>query len=304
MRFEQYYNWEARRPLGPNEGCAYEVWNEAYSDFLFAIHDKGFPVFLPPDQLHASDEYHAGDPYVKDEAMDTEFQKRRIDGTIHLLEVAFGCVDKRERLLDIGCGEAHLTARIQKAFPKAEISALDYSISAIERASSCRQGIEYCVADACRAPYRPEYFDAVICNNLWEHVENPLSLLGRIRQITKPDGYLILSTPSHYRIANLIRVVFGKNVKFMTSQHVTEYSVGQAIEMLRFKGFNTIEIYKKPIKDDAANVLEFIGYKIVKPLLSFYGKVIRSHHSFEKTVFILAQKHQRHNGANSRKTSG
>ena len=139
----------------------------------------------------------------------------------------------KPKILDIGCGEGHITAEIQKNFLGAEVSGLDYSISAISYAVEKFPGIDFCVADAYNPLYCDNYFDAVVCNNLWEHIPDPLALLKGMNRILKDGGYIILSTPSRYRFPNLLNVLRGKPPVFMSTHHVTEYSVGQVIEQLR-----------------------------------------------------------------------
>ena len=141
------------------------------------------------------------------------------------------------RILDVGCGEGHITAAIQTQFPQAEITAFDASLSAISRASQSYPDLVFEVANAYEPPYRPDYFDCVVCNNIWEHVPDPLFLLERVSRTLRPDGYLIVSTPSRYNLNNLLRVLVGKPVALASCHHVTEYSVGQVIEQMRWGGF-------------------------------------------------------------------
>jgi ubiquinone/menaquinone biosynthesis C-methylase UbiE len=194
------------------------------------------------------------------------------------------------RILDVGCGEGHITARMREVFPGAEFSALDYSLSAIARANQLFPGIEFVVADACSPPYKSDYFEVVVCNNLFEHIPDPVRLLSALRRVLKPGGYLIISTPSRYRFDNLLRVMFGKSVRFMSAQHVTEYSVGQVFELLSFGGFTPVKTYDPPIRLAAADIKELIAYKILFPCLKLMLRAVHSQHSLEHTVFFSARK--------------
>ena len=130
----------------------------------------------------------------------------------------------------------------------------------------------------------------MVCNNLWEHIPDPLVLLKRIRRILKKKGYFILSTPSRYRFSNLLNVLRGRPPVFMSTHHVTEYSIGQVIEQLRWGGFEVKELYSKPIRNQSKGVKSIISFKVILPILRTYLKIINSHHSLESTVFFLAQK--------------
>jgi SAM-dependent methyltransferase len=186
--------------------------------------------------------------------------------------------------LDFGCGRGHVTARILEKFPHAEVSALDASLSAIEYAADHFSGIDFTVANAHAPPYSMGYFDIVVCNNLWEHVPDPLRVLRRVRAILRPRGFLILSTPSRYRLINLLRVLRGKAVLFASNHHVTEYSVGQVLEQLRYGGFDVVQSYSKPLTRERFRVT------VARTLVSVYLSLVNSHHNLEETVFYLGQK--------------
>ncbi len=48
-------------------------------------HAKGFPIFLPPDEVAALDEYRDSDPYSVEEGLSTSFQQRRVICTLALV---------------------------------------------------------------------------------------------------------------------------------------------------------------------------------------------------------------------------
>jgi len=89
-----------------------------------------------------------------------------------------------------------------------------------------------------------------VCNNLWEHVADPLNLLSEISRITKARGKLCISTPSRYRLHNLVAALRGRPIEFMSEHHVTEYTVGQVKEQLAFGGYKLLKCYSEPITID------------------------------------------------------
>jgi len=88
----------------------------------------------------------------------------------------------------LGCGQGHITHAMYQTRKSSEISGLDYSLSAVEYAHSHFPNIDFIVGDAYDAPYSEEYFDVVVCNNLWEHVPDPLFLLSKVKRLLKPRG--------------------------------------------------------------------------------------------------------------------
>jgi ubiquinone/menaquinone biosynthesis C-methylase UbiE len=182
-----------------------------------------------------------------------------------------------------GSSQGHITAKIKQSHPGAEISALDYSVTAIQYAIEHFTEIDFAVGNAYDSPYQQSYFDVIVCNNLYEHVPDPIRLLTEIKRILKPNGFLIISTPSRYRLSNLIRVIIGKPVALMSKHHITEYSVGQVVEQLKFLEFRAVNISSEPI---AATSL---GFKLAHFVLSSLIKMTGSHHQIESTVFYLFQ---------------
>lgn len=55
-------------------------------------------------------------------------------------------------------------------------------------------------ADAGMLPFSDACFDAVICSELLEHVQAPVSVLAEIERVLKPSGQLLLSAPFLYPI--------------------------------------------------------------------------------------------------------
>jgi ubiquinone/menaquinone biosynthesis C-methylase UbiE len=291
MPDEKYFDWARRRAIGEADGCPFEEWPDRQGAKLFALHPNGFRVFLPPEALEASDEYGAGDPYSVETHIDNAFHRRRFQCTLELLKLRSPREAQAWRILDLGCGEGHITAEMKKSYPRAEVSGLDYAISAIRTAAERHKDIDFIVADAYDAPYAPNYFDVIVCNNLWEHVPDPLRFLRGASRILKPGGALIISTPSRYRLENLLRVLRGKPVRFMSRLHVTEYSVGQVTEQLRHGGFLLARTYSTPLDDQSAGSLkQWVALRIVQPVVRLFLRSVGSHHCLESTVFYLAEK--------------
>jgi len=282
---KKYYSRAADRFIDiEKDGCALEEWRHSYPDCTFARHPDGFMVFVSPDKLSVSDEYADSDPYSVEENRDNEFHQRRIDTTVALAKEATKNISGKIRLLDIGCGQGHVTQAIADAFDNVEVSGFDYSVSAIEFAHQHYPDIDFCVADAYAPPYAADYFDVIVCNNLWEHVPDPLRLLSKMGYCLKNGGALIISTPSRYRVSNLLRSILGRPLIFMSKHHVTEYSVGQVVEQLRFGGFDVERTVSKPISEASLKA------RFAKAVLQAWIALTGSHHHLEATVFFLARK--------------
>ena len=70
----------------------------------------------------------------------------------------------------------------------------------------------------------------------------------------------------------------------MSKLHVTEYTIGQIKEQLKFGGYEVDKVYSPPIKEGA------LIFRILKYLIYISLKTIKSHHILESTVFYSANK--------------
>jgi 2-polyprenyl-3-methyl-5-hydroxy-6-metoxy-1,4-benzoquinol methylase len=273
-------------PAGSDDESSGETSATHFSRVPERWHPDGFPVFLSSVDEERMDEYSERDPYSVQANLENHFHRSRLDSTVRLVERAAALLDEQAAILDVGCGEGHLTNAVGERIAGASLCGLDSSVSAVAYAAKHFQGIEFVVGDAHALPYENEEFGVVICNNLWEHVPDPLSLLAEIRRVCAPNGYLVMSTPSRYRLGNIVRVVRGKSISLMSGHHVTEYSVGQVLEQLRYGGFETIDIVSKRIPTGDLRL------RILGGAISRWLAAVHSHHRLESTVFYLARKAQ------------
>lgn len=287
MDLSKYYDPVEQRPLTAADGCAWSEWS-ASSDTRarFGIHPLGFPVFVPASHLDSSNEYKEGDPYSVAEHIESPFHTCRRQTTLDMLASVLPEGGAGVRVLDLGCGEGHITEAIRAQWPRAEVCGFDYSVSAIEIARRRYPLIDFAVADAYALPYASASIDATVMNNLWEHLPDPVRLLEQIRRVLKPGGHVIVSTPSRYRFENLMRIAFGQPIAMMSKHHVTEYTVGQVMEQMRFAGFEVVGKENGLVPSEAWSW----KWRAAKTAVTWWMRRVNSHHSLGSTVFYLARK--------------
>jgi hypothetical protein len=106
MKNQKYYDYHSNQPIDlDRDGCNLSNWRGRYGKSKFAIHPKGFLIFLSPDELEACDEYSDSDPYGMETNLDGEFHKMRIEGTLELIKDAMQEIRGMPRVLDLGCGQ-------------------------------------------------------------------------------------------------------------------------------------------------------------------------------------------------------
>lgn len=116
-----------------------------------------------------------------------------------------------------------------------------------------------------------------------------LRLLDSVARPLKPNGHLIVSTPSRYHLNNLFHVLAGKPVALASPHHETEYSVGQVLEQLRYAGFGVQRMACKVLWPERITVRGRTKLGI-GALLTGFIRLNRSHHNLVSTVFYLGRK--------------
>ena len=222
------------------------------------------------------DEYSNGDPYDID--LKRSFHRRRVNCIVELIKQTG---KKNPKIIDIGCGKGIITNEIKKKIPVSGITAIDNSLGAIEYARKEFGNIKFDLKDARKISGS---YDIAILSNVIEHIPDPINVLKGINRILTENGYLIISTPSRYRLSNIIRKIFGLPVKMMNQYHITEYSTGQIIEHLNYSGFEVLRAYSRPI---------LVRKKRIIGLIYSFGVLVLSllsNHIWESTAFYLARK--------------
>jgi SAM-dependent methyltransferase len=92
----------------------------------------------------------------------------------------------RGNLLDVGCG----TKPYRSLFKVESYRGLD-----IDSPNTRKRGVADDLYDGTQFPYQSDSFDAVLCNQVLEHVFNPDEFLSEINRVLKPGGKLLLTVP-------------------------------------------------------------------------------------------------------------
>ena len=83
----KYFDRKLSRPLDINMGgCDLNDWKEQCGRYAFAMHPKGFPIFIPPHELIKFDEYKQSDPYFVE--LNSNFHQHRLRYTLAMIQDA------------------------------------------------------------------------------------------------------------------------------------------------------------------------------------------------------------------------
>jgi SAM-dependent methyltransferase len=98
-------------------------------------------------------------------------------------------------VLDVGCGLGEMVAFLAGELPHCRFTGVDFSAGAIE--SCCRRlpRHRWTVADVVNDDL-PGTYDAAVCSELLEHLDDPASALKRIARSLNPGATIVVTVPN------------------------------------------------------------------------------------------------------------
>ncbi|MFQ5802357.1 MAG: class I SAM-dependent methyltransferase [Candidatus Methylomirabilales bacterium] len=143
-------------------------------------------------------------------------------------------VDRRGRLLDIGCGAGHFLKVAKDS--GWEVVGVEPAPPAVDHArKNVPDSVIHCgFLHECGDLVRGEPFDVVCSFAVIEHVIDPVGFLRRAIGLLKPLGLLCLSTPN---MGGLVAKAIGKRFFFLTPpEHVSYFTIGAMERLLASQG--------------------------------------------------------------------
>jgi len=173
------------------------------------------------------------------------------------VDVALNLLEKGERLLDIGCGDGIIGYFARNDYK--EIYGVDVSDIALKLAGGRGVITKKINANNDALPFEDNYFDAVTCLDVIEHVFEPACLINEISRVLKKGGFLIVITPNIRYWHHLFDLIL--KGRFPRTSGDTEHYDGGHLHYFTYKDIETI--------------LEIKGFKITQKKGVFGRKIMK-----------------------------
>ena len=167
---------------------------------------------------------------------------------------------KFERILDVGCGDGYFAKLLGEVSEAKETYGIEISSEGVELA--VKNGVKALQIDLQEDdfPFEDNYFDAVFCGEIIEHIFNPDRFLLEVYRVLRNGGLCVLTTGNlaswHNRLALLLGFEpYGRQLS-------TRYNVGKFPIRGRFEGSEQSDHIKVFTLRGLKELLKIYNFKI------------------------------------------
>jgi ubiquinone/menaquinone biosynthesis C-methylase UbiE len=149
-----------------------------------------------------------------------------------------------ESVLEVGCGEGHLTELLSGWLCPDRICGIDLSPHLFDPKHKQETSVLFSCQSAYQLGFQEDAFDLVVGAEVLEHLEKPVAALEEIERVA--SKYLLLSVPREptWRILNMIRFAYWSDLG-NTPGHLQHWSSSEFVDLIsRF--FEVLRV-RKPL---------------------------------------------------------
>jgi 2-polyprenyl-3-methyl-5-hydroxy-6-metoxy-1,4-benzoquinol methylase len=152
-----------------------------------------------------------------------------------------------QRVLEVGCAEGAFGAAVKER-TGAEVWGIEFVPQAAERARAVIDRVLVGDASERIADLPDTNFDAIVCNDILEHLVDPGATLRQLRRKLKPGGVVVASIPNIRFLPALSKVVFRKDfpqddIGIFDRTHLRFFTRKSIVRMFETAGF-TVQCIK------------------------------------------------------------
>ena len=150
-------------------------------------------------------------------------------------------LDDVKSICDLGCGNGHISGRL--AALGYDVTGVDASASGIQIARRAYPDVSF-IETLIAGDRDLGQFDLVISSDVIEHMYRPSDLLDAAQSILKPGGHILIGTPYHGYLKNLVLAALGKmDAHFSVLHdggHIKFFSVGTLSTLMKSHAFEEL----------------------------------------------------------------
>jgi 2-polyprenyl-3-methyl-5-hydroxy-6-metoxy-1,4-benzoquinol methylase len=155
-----------------------------------------------------------------------------------------------QRVLELGCGEGGFAATVKQR-TGADVWGIEFNAEAARQASAVLDRVLVGDADAQIAELPDAFFDVIICNDVLEHLVNPVATLEKLRAKMQSGGSIVASIPNIRYLPALTQIVLRRDfpqqehgifdrthLRFFTRKSMVRMFESAGFSVQRMKGIN------------------------------------------------------------------
>ena len=149
-------------------------------------------------------------------------------------------LDPAREALDLGCGDARLTASLRAE----HLTAADISLVALKRARRRLPNATLVLIEpAERLPFEDEAFDLVLCADTLQEIQDVAHTVAEMKRVLRPGGTLALTAPAYGRSSGWSVLRHGFREQFDPRAPALRFLTTRSLgDLLDLAGFHPIEI--------------------------------------------------------------
>lgn len=144
------------------------------------------------------------------------------------------------KILDVGCHGGLFTQKVLEWTNAGEVFGVDISPKAIERAKKRIKKGHFMVEDAQKLSFPSDFFDAVFCLEMIEHVDYPEEVIKEIYRVMKKGGYGVILIPSENLLFKIVWFLWNLYYPVWKHVHVQNFRGNILENMLKREGFKIL----------------------------------------------------------------